>query len=257
MNTTADNFILIVDDDTELAQLVSDFLQTNGYTTRIEHNGLNAVKRIVNEQPALVVLDVMLPDMDGLSVCRSVRYGHPSVEGVYDGPILMLTALDNDIDEVAGLETGADDYLAKPVRSRVLLARVRALLRRNPNEQSVAPLTAERTDPQLNDAQDQSSLIKFKNLVIDTKYQTAEHKGQAVDLTTAEFELLALLARRPGEICTRDFISEHFSRLGYESSNRTIDLRVSRIRKKLGDDNSPSTRIRTIHGKGYLFVGDR
>ncbi|WP_462160013.1 response regulator transcription factor [Pseudoalteromonas sp. GB56] len=256
MSINGNNWILIVDDDAELAQLVADFLHTNGYTTKIEHNGLKAVSTIINEQPALVVLDVMLPDMDGLSVCRAVRYGHTGVQGTYDGPILMLTALDNDIDEVAGLETGADDYLAKPVRSRVLLARVRALLRRNPTELESAQLNDVQNEP-VTEPRDESSLLKFDNLVIDTKYQTATYKGEVVDLTTAEFELLALLAKQPGVICTRDFISEHFSKLGYESTHRTIDLRVSRIRKKLGDDSSPSTRIRTIHGKGYLFVGDR
>ncbi|WP_206484295.1 response regulator transcription factor [Thalassotalea sp. G2M2-11] len=251
MNAKSNNYILIVDDDVELAQLVADFLTTNGYQTEIETNGLNAVEKIITEQPTLVVLDVMLPDMDGLSVCRQVRYGQAGIEGTYDGPILMLTALDNDIDEVAGLETGADDYLAKPVRSRVLLARVRALLRRNPHENETAPEPKQATTTTSN------SLIQFDDLVIDTKYQTAEKDGKVVDLTTAEFELLALLASKPGVICDRKFISKHFSHLGYESSNRTIDLRVSRIRKKLGDENNPSTRIRTVHGKGYLFVGDR
>ncbi|WP_249319073.1 response regulator transcription factor [Pseudoalteromonas sp. BDTF-M6] len=254
MNGKDNNWILVVDDDTELAQLVAGFLETNGYKTKIENNGLKAVQTIITEQPALVVLDVMLPDMDGLSVCRQARYGYPGLEGTYDGPILMLTALDNDIDEVAGLETGADDYLAKPVRSRVLLARVRALLRRNPHE---TPASLPRTEQQPEEKTEDEALIKFDDLVIDKKYQSAEKDGKVVDLTTAEFELLALLASNPGVICDREFISEHFAKLGYESSNRTIDLRVSRIRKKLGDDNNPSTRIRTIHGKGYLFVGDR
>ncbi|MEM0515755.1 response regulator transcription factor [Pseudoalteromonas sp. YIC-827] len=253
MNGKDNNWILVVDDDIELAQLVSGFLETNGYKTKVEHNGLKALQTIITEQPALVVLDVMLPDMDGLSVCRQARHGYPGLEGNYDGPILMLTALDNDIDEVAGLETGADDYLAKPVRSRVLLARVRALLRRNPHE--VPPLPS--TETQASEPVEDQAVIKFDDLVIDKKYQSAVQNGKVVDLTTAEFELLALLASNPGVICDREFISAHFHKLGYESSNRTIDLRVSRIRKKLGDENHPSTRIRTIHGKGYLFVGDR
>ncbi|WP_417698564.1 response regulator [Psychromonas sp.] len=252
METHANKHILIVDDDMELASLVAEFLQTNGFSTQIETNGRKAAQRIIEEQPLLVVLDIMLPDLDGLSVCRYVRYGHPDVQGTYSGPIIMLTALDNDIDEVAGLETGADDYLAKPVRSRVLLARIRVLLRRDEHKhtQPSAPISTAVEN-------NQSSLIKFDNLEIDTKYQTVKKHGHEIDLTTAEFELLALLASSPGVIRDREFISTHFSKLGYESTNRTIDLRVSRIRKKLGDDDTPSTRIRTVHGKGYLFVGDR
>ncbi|TVP12757.1 response regulator transcription factor [Shewanella sp. KCT] len=242
------NWILIVDDDADLANLVADFLEMNGYKTEIEHNGAKAVERIIAEQPILVILDVMLPDMDGLSICRAVRHGHPGIEGSYNGPILMLTALNNDIDEVAGLETGADDYLAKPVRSRVLLARVRALLRRKPEP----PVTEKLSKLHSNN----DSLIEFDGLSIDKKYQRIQQHGQDIELTTAEFELLWLLASRPGEICDRDSISDYFSDLGYESSHRTIDLRVSRIRRKLGDDPSHATRIKTIHGKGYLFVGD-
>ncbi|CAM4096042.1 response regulator [Shewanella aquimarina] len=242
------NWILIVDDDADLALLVADFLEMNGYQTKIEHNGAKAVECIINEQPMLVILDVMLPDMDGLSICRAVRHGHPGLSGCYNGPILMLTALNNDIDEVAGLETGADDYLAKPVRSRVLLARVRALLRRKPE-----PLVEEKFTklPSKND-----DVIAFDGLDIDKKYQRVQQHGEDVELTTAEFELLWLLASRAGEICDRDFISDYFGDLGYESSHRTIDLRISRIRRKLGDDPSHASRIKTIHGKGYLFVGD-
>ncbi|MCE9678618.1 response regulator transcription factor [Shewanella sp. AS1] len=242
------NWILIVDDDADLAHLVADFLEMNGYKTKIEHNGTKAVESIIIEQPMLVILDVMLPDMDGLSICRAVRHGHPGIEGNYSGPILMLTALNNDIDEVAGLETGADDYLAKPVRSRVLLARVRALLRRKTESQTEDKLS------KTNSKDD--SAIEFDGLSIDKKYQRIQQHGQDIELTTAEFELLWLLASKPGEICDRDSISDYFNNLGYESSHRTIDLRVSRIRRKLGDDPNHATRIKTIHGKGYLFVGD-
>lgn len=237
------NWILIVDDDAELAELLAGFLQKNGLEAKVETDGSKAVSRILKEQPRLVILDVMLPGQDGLSVCREVLNG-----GGYKGPILMLSALEDDVDEVAGLEIGADDYLSKPVRSRVLLARVRALLRRY-------EISAKHLE-QASSTRD-ALHIQVNGLNIDKVARRVSLHGKDVELTTFEFELLWFLAERAGDVVSREEISEHFNSLGYESSSRTIDLRISHLRKKLGDDPKFPKIIITIRGKGYLLAHEQ
>jgi DNA-binding response OmpR family regulator len=230
--------VLLVEDDVRLAALIQEYLQNQSIDVSIEHRGDLACQRIVTEAPDLVVLDLMLPGLDGLSVCRTVR---PD----YAGPILMLTARDEDIDQVVGLEIGADDYVTKPVQPRVLLARIRALLRRIPHTQpaSNAPV-APRTE---------HSYGVFK---ISAAAREAWMSGAVVELTTNEFELLWLLASRPGEILTRETILDSLRGIDYDGTDRSVDLRISRLRKKLGDNTSHPARIKTIRGKGYLFVKD-
>ncbi|WP_341503673.1 response regulator transcription factor [Gallaecimonas sp. GXIMD4217] len=231
------DWILLVDDDQELSELLSEFLTKNGFEVRTEANGARAARRIVDERPRLVVLDVMLPDLDGLSICRQVRSDYP-------GPILMLTGLEDDIDEVAGLETGADDYIAKPVRSRVLLARIRSLLRRYEMLASVSQQAPGNADLH----------IQLKALALDKVARSATLHGRDLELTTAEFELLWLLASHPNQVQDRDGICDHFKALGYDSTPRTIDLRVSHLRRKMGDDARGSCLIKTIRGKGYVLA---
>jgi DNA-binding response OmpR family regulator len=230
--------VLLVEDDVRLAALIQEYLQNQSIDVSIEHRGDLACQRIVTEVPDLVVLDLMLPGLDGLSVCRTVR---PD----YAGPILMLTARDEDIDQVVGLEIGADDYVTKPVQPRVLLARIRALLRRVPQAQPASNVpVAARTE---------HSYGIFK---ISAAAREAWMSGEVVELTTNEFELLWLLASRPGEILTRDVILESLRGIDYDGADRSVDLRISRLRKKLGDNTSHPARIKTIRGKGYLFVKD-
>ncbi|MFC6978736.1 response regulator [Microbulbifer taiwanensis] len=214
------NWILIVDDDRELAELLADFLQKNGLEAKIETDGARATSRILEEQPRLVILDVMLPGQDGLSICRQVLSG-----GAYKGPILMLSALEDDVDEVAGLEVGADDYLTKPVRSRVLLARVRALLRRH---------EAQPKGPVPTQAAGDAAQISVNGLQIDRVARRVALRDEEIELTTFEFELLWMLAERAGNVLTREEIAKHFTGLGYDSTPRTIDLRISHLRKKWG-----------------------
>ena len=230
--------VLLVEDDVRLAALIQEYLQNQSIDVSIEHRGDLACQRILNETPDLVVLDLMLPGLDGLSVCRTVR---PD----YAGPILMLTARDEDIDQVVGLEIGADDYVTKPVQPRVLLARIRALLRRVPQAQPVANAPAT--------ASNEHSYGIFK---ISAAAREAWMSGKVVELTTNEFELLWLLASCPGEILTRDVILDSLRGIDYDGADRSVDLRISRLRKKLGDNTSHPTRIKTIRGKGYLFVRD-
>lgn len=225
--------ILIVEDDERLATLTQDYLRKNDLDVAIETDGSRAISRIVKEQPDLVVLDVMLPGSDGLTVCREVR---PS----YSKPILMLTARTEDMDQVLGLEMGADDYVAKPVQPRVLLARIRALLRRV------------ETEPEENSPQK----LVFGDLVIDNGGRSVTLNDELIDFTSAEYDLLWLLASNSGRILSRENIFERLRGIEYDGQDRSIDVRISRIRPKIGDDPDNPTRIKTVRSKGYLFVGD-
>jgi len=228
--------ILIVEDDARLATLTREYLEGNGFQISIEGDGSRAVERIFREAPDLIILDVMLPGEDGLSICRKVK-----VEK--DIPILMLTARTDDMDQVVGLEMGADDYVAKPVRPRVLLARVRALLRRAEAQQT-AP------DTSLNHA----ARLDFGDLVIDSSMREAWLNTETIDLTSAEFDLLWLLASNAGRVLTREEIFTALRGIEYDGQDRSIDVRVSRIRPKVGDDPMHPRRIKTVRSKGYLFV---
>lgn len=228
--------ILIVEDDERLAALTKDYLESNGLVVSVEGDGSRAIERIKSEQPDLVVLDLMLPGEDGLAVCRIVR---PH----YKGPILMLTARTEDLDQVLGLEMGADDYVAKPVRPRVLLARIRALLRRVSDG-------VEEFDEEVAS----SSRLTFGNLVVDSSMREAWLEGESIDLTSAEFDLLWLLSSNAGRVLTREEIFNQLRGIEYDGQDRSIDVRVSRIRPKVGDDPMNPKRIKTVRSKGYLFV---
>lgn len=228
--------ILIVEDDERLSSLTKDYLEGNGLNVSVESDGSRAIERIKAEKPDLVVLDLMLPGEDGLAVCRLVR-------PYYKGPILMLTARTDDLDQVLGLEMGADDYVAKPVRPRVLLARIRALLRR------VGLDKAEEKEEV-----DSSSRLSFDNLTVDSSMREAWLSGESIDLTSAEFDLLWLLSSNAGRILTREEIFNQLRGIEYDGQDRSIDVRVSRIRPKVGDDPMNPRRIKTVRSKGYLFV---
>ena len=222
--------VLIIEDDVRLAELTRDYLESNGFKVTVEGEGSRGVEQILALQPDLVILDLMLPGEDGLSICRRVR---PD----YAGPILMLTARTDDMDQVLGLEMGADDYVPKPVQPRVLLARMRALLRR-----------AEIAD------QSGDSRLSFGNLEVDSATREAWLEGERVDLTSAEFDLLWLLASNAGRVLTREEIFNDLRGIKYDGQDRSIDVRVSRIRPKIGDDPNHPHRIKTVRSKGYLFV---
>lgn len=222
--------ILLVEDDERLAELTAEYLSRNELTVSIEPRGDIAENRIVTEQPDLVILDVMLPGKDGFEVCRAVRQA-------YRGVILMLTARDEDFDQILGLELGADDYIAKPVQPRVLLARIKALLRRLPST---------------NDTDDLESKV-FGQFRISQATRTAILNNQTIDLTTAEFDLLWLLASHAGNVLSRDDLLQELRGIGFDGLDRSIDARISRLRKKLNDDPENPTRIKTVRGKGYLF----
>jgi two-component system response regulator RstA len=223
--------VLIVEDDQRLAELTREYLQANGFIVEVEGDGAAAAARIINEQPDLVILDLMLPGEDGLSICRKVRQR-------YTGPILMLTARSDDLDQVQGLDMGADDYVCKPVRPRVLLARINALLRR-----SEAPAEPEAVRS-----------VQFGPLRVDNTLREAWLDDAGIELTGAEFDLLWLLISNAGRILSREEIFTSLRGVGYDGQDRSIDVRISRIRPKIGDDPIHPRMIKTIRSKGYLFV---
>lgn len=225
------NRILLVEDDVRLSALVQEYLEQQQYKITIEGRGDVAVQRILNEKPDLVVLDLMLPGLDGMDVCRQVR-------SEYKGPILMLTARDEDIDQVVGLELGADDYVIKPVKPRVLLARIQNLLRRHVI---------------LEEYEGKKSLISIGELSISKAMREAHLSGKILSLTSQEFDLLWLLVSNAGSILSRDDILSSLSGTEYDGLDRSVDIRIARLRKLLGDNPAEPRYIKTVRSKGYLF----
>ena len=225
--------ILLVDDDVELNQLMASYLSSNGYQVKALYRGDEVASTITSYQPEIIILDLMLPGIDGLSICKNIRAD-------FRGAIIMLTALGDDIDEVTGLEVGADDYLAKPVKPRVLLAHIRAQMRRF---------------TQVTDNQHEAAISCNDNQIkIDACKRTVISQGQEVMLSSAEFDLLWLLAKGVGQIVKRDSLHEQIFRLPYDGVDRSIDLRISRIRKKLNDNPKEPQIIKTVRNVGYLLT---
>ncbi len=221
--------ILLVEDDDRLADLVSAYLVKHGYQVSRLSRGDEVEAKVLQDKPDLLILDVMLPGKEGFDICRDLRQR-------YAGRILIMTARDEDVDEILGLELGADDYLAKPVEPRRLLARIRALLRRAGGD----------------DATDVDTLV-FGCFSICRSTREAAWCGESMELTTAEFDLLWMLASQAGHILSRDTIMEELRGIGFDGADRSIDARISRLRKKLHDNPDAPTRIKTVRGKGYLF----
>jgi DNA-binding response OmpR family regulator len=226
--------ILLVEDDERLAGLTAEYFEQNGFTVAVESRGDRAVARFAREKPRVVLLDLMLPGLDGLAICRELRE-------TFAGPILIFTARDSDIDQVIGLEAGADDYVTKPVDPMVLLARTRALLRRAVSDDRPAHKGGD---------------IVLGCLRISPTAQEVALDNKPVPLTTHEFELLVLLAKHAGTVLSRDDIFHNLRGIDYDGLDRSIDGRVSKLRKKLGDSATEPTRIKTVWGKGYLLVPD-
>lgn len=226
--------ILLVEDDEKLAKLVQKYLTQSGYDVLIEGRGDTAIDAINAYQPDLLILDITLPGKDGLSICKEIR---PS----FAQPILMLTAKDEDFDQVLGLEFGADDYVIKPAEPRVLLARIRALLRRTPLQTST---------------EETIECLEFGCLRIDIPSRSVTLDKETIVLTSHEFELLTIIAGQAGTILSRDYLFKKIYNREYDGLDRTMDVRVSQLRRKLRDNGDDPARIKTIWGKGYLFVPD-
>ena len=252
--------ILLVEDNKELAELIHDYLSKKAFKVTVIGDGAQAGETILNLKPDLVILDVMLPGKSGMDICRDVR---PQ----YDGAILMLTALDEDMDQILGLEMGADDYIIKPVHPRLLLTRMKTLLRRlsatestasqsESNAQEVATLTSS-TSTLTPKPTPSRSIIQVDKLKINLGNRSVEMDGRVISLTTAEFELLLLLAQEIGKVVDRETIVQQLRGFDYDGMDRSIDRRISRLRRKLqGGDPNQAEVIKTIRGRGYQLCVD-
>ncbi|ALS99836.1 response regulator [Lacimicrobium alkaliphilum] len=225
--------VFLVEDDIRLSQLTADFLRNHDLNVRQFEDGTDLLAQVRNNRPDIVLLDVMLPGEDGFSLCRTLRRE-------YDGPILFLTARDTNFDQVLGLELGADDYVIKPVEPRVLLARINALLRRVKKDAG-------------SKNQDQ---LKFGKLRIDRASRKVSLDGEPIQLTSHEFDLLWMLAENASELVERERIYSDLIGREYDGLDRSADVRISRLRKKLNDNQKNPQRIKTIWGKGFFFVAD-
>jgi DNA-binding response OmpR family regulator len=220
--------VLIIDDDERLNELLRQYLGRFGFSVQAVTHPEAGLRALKAQLPDLVVLDIMLPDMDGLTLCRKVRETSRI-------PIIMLTARGDVADRIVGLELGADDYLPKPFEPRELVARMQAVLRRG--------------------APDDEEVVRVGALEINWSRRSASLNGQAIALTTAEFELLGLLVRNRGRVLGRDRILDALRGIDAEAYDRSIDVLVSRLRQKLGDDPKRAAFIRTVRGVGYSFTG--
>jgi DNA-binding response OmpR family regulator len=221
--------ILIIDDDQKLNRLLSDYLNDFGYRTLSAVHPKAGLNKLKEASPDLVILDVMMPDMNGFEVCKAIRQ-------TSDVPIIMLTARGDLSDRVVGLEIGADDYLAKPFEPRELAARIQSILRRTT----------------IMGSQD---TVAFGRLHIDFAKRTASVEGTDTDLTTNEFTALALLAGNPGKVFDRDEILQALRGMDCDAFNRSVDITMSRLRQKLNDDPKNPEFIKTVWGAGYVFIG--
>ena len=236
--------ILVVDDEPKIVQLARDYLEHAGYRVVTAADGRAALESVSADQPDLLVLDLGLPGLDGLEVTRRLRQAG-------DLPIVMLTARDDELDKLLGLELGADDYLTKPFSPRELVARVRAVLRR-----------AERSTRDGDDAGSPASsandrLIRAGEVTIDLDRMLVQAAGRSVELTPTEFQLLVTLARRPGQIRTRSQLLDAVHGVAFESYERAIDTHVKNLRRKLEPDPRVPRYILTVHGVGYRFADER
>ncbi|ATC98292.1 MAG: response regulator [Pseudomonadota bacterium] len=222
--------ILLVEDDTSLAQWVSEYLIEQGFDVVLCHRGDEAVQAVKKHNPDLVLLDLMLPGKDGMSVCRDLRI-------FYHQPIIMMTAKGDEIDEVLGLEVGASDYVIKPVRPRVLLARINAVMREKQGSSDT-----------------NSDEISIGSLQIDTLSRDVFLDGTKLALSNAEYSLLFYLASNADQILDRDSVFLATKGREYDGLDRSVDVLISALRKKIGDDPQSPNKIKTIWGKGYLFV---
>ncbi len=227
--------VLLVEDDARLAQLTANYLHQNGFLVALEHHGDRVLDKFRSLQPDIVILDLSLPGKDGVEICAELRTE-------FNGPIIMMTARSADIDQVIGLENGADDYIVKPVEPVVLVARLRALLRR-----------AQGSGEGLVSIENSSQLMSFGDLTVDQARQEVRLQGNKIELTTHEFDLLCILIKNAGKVISREELFKQTRGIDYDGLDRSIDVRISRLRKKLGDDSKRPHRIKTVWGKGYLL----
>ncbi len=233
MTNTHIPHVIVVDDDPDLRELLSTYLQSNGMTVSTAEDAASMHAALATQQPDVMVLDLMLPGEDGLSITRHVKASHTF-------PVLMLSARGEELDRIIGLEVGVDDYMAKPFNPRELLARLRALLRRPVVHNATSTPSSQNTQA-------------FGPYTLDLASRTLKRDGHDIDLTTAEFELLEVFVTRPNRVLSRDTMVDLLKGFDRNPFDRSIDNRVTRLRKKIEPDSTSPRYIRTVRGEGYLF----
>ena len=221
--------ILIIDDDNELTELLGEFLSEHKFKTKVFHNPIEALGYLQTSVPGLILLDIMMPEMDGFQLLRKIRE-------TLDVPVIMLTAKGEVSDKVVGLELGADDYLAKPFEPRELLARIQSILRRVNSKNSMV------------------DILNFESLDINKIKEEVVLDGKTVSLSTSEFEALLLFANNSNKVLDREFLVENLRGITWQTYDRSVDVLVSRLRNKLGETPARTRFIKTIHGVGYKFI---
>ncbi len=232
--------ILVIDDDVELCSLVAEYLEPEGFQIEAVHDGNRGLDRALNGDHLLVVLDVMLPGMNGFDVLRRIR-------NTSRVPVLLLTARGEDVDRIVGLEIGADDYLPKPFNPRELVARIRAILRRT----QAGEKAGERLEDQIPD------VVRVGDIELDPATRIVRQNGKPIELTSVEFNLLHVLLREAGRVVTREHLVDAVLSRKFSPFDRSIDMHVSKVRKKLCDSDIGSDHIKTVRGVGYIFAHPR
>jgi two-component system response regulator RstA len=232
--------VLFVEDDADLAELIGGFLRSFEFSVDVLGDGLGVIENVKANPPELILLDIMLPGKDGLTLCRELRE-------FYTGPIILLTSLNSDMNQILGFEIGATDYVVKTTPPSVLLARIRAHLRhvgqKGADLLAIAP-------------QKDQSVLNFGKLQIDLRNRSAKYRNAPMGLSTSDFDLLWELASHAGEILSRDHLLKKLRGIEYDGLDRSMDVAISRLRKKLDDDPLDPLKIKTIRNKGYLFAAD-
>lgn len=227
----AQNSVVIVDDDEKLTKLLQTYFEKEGFITWVAHEGFEAVKLIREKKPDIIMLDLMLPGIDGWEICRRVRRET-------DIPILMLTARDEETDRLIGLEMGADDYVTKPFSPREVVARAKAILRRSKKSGAV-----------------RTEAVKIGNLSINYERHEIKKDGDLIDVTPTEFKIVELLTTNPGRVYTRLHIVEFIQEYAFDGYERTIDAHIKNLRRKMEDNSKEPQYILTVYGVGYKFAG--
>lgn len=227
MNTLSHR-ILIIDDDSELNELLTEYFARFGHRLRAAETAASGLQMLQSEPPDLLILDIMLPDMNGLNLCSEIRR-------TYNIPIIMLTARGEVSDRILGLELGADDYMPKPFEPRELVARIDTVLRRSQKQEP--------------------KVVSAAGLVLEPETRHVSLDGETLDLTTMEFELLNIFMNRPGKVLSRNRLIDDLSGIDAAVYDRSVDMLVSRLRQKLGDDSRTPRYIKTVWGSGYQFIG--
>lgn len=236
--------ILLIDDDIEFTELLTELLSLEGFNMTVVHNGQEGLDELSTNQYDLVLLDVMMPVLNGIETLKQLRQKHSI-------PVLMLSARDDEIDRVLGLELGADDYLPKPFNDRELVARMKAILRRT------LPQQVEYTESLSHSVSTSSKYLEFASVQLHSGKQEVSYKGNILDLTGTEFALLHLLMKNPGEILSRELLSVEVLGKQLTPYDRAIDMHISNLRKKLPEREDGLPWFKTLRGKGYLLVTEQ